>query len=75
MGVDAVKVRMQRMLESLFRCGEQFWTHCGRPSKTFLSPHAVQGGKAALICKYSFEGLGLTSGQLLNFQSNFRHRW
>ena len=47
-----MKVRFWNKLESFVRCEEQLWPDCGRPSNTFLPPHAVRGGKATQT--YSF---------------------
>ena len=54
-----MKVRFRNKLESVVRREEQLWPDGGRPSNTFLPPHAVRGGKATQT--YSFWGLGLNS--------------
>ena len=68
-----MKVKFWNKLESFVRREEQLWPDCGRPSNSFLPPHAVRGGKATQT--HSFLGLGLNSSQLLALHktSSFRH--
>ena len=41
----AVKVRMQKRLESFVRCEEQLWLDCGGPSNSFSHPTPSKAAK------------------------------
>ena len=64
---------MQKRPDSFVRREEQLWPDSGGPSKIFLPPHAVQGGKATLTC--SFQGFGPKTSQLPSHKKLFRYRW